>query len=477
MARENKIIKVDKNYNSIWTKTYSNMYYIDRILLSKTGSMYFIGRPQSWSQSFLGKIKQDGSVAWVRSAASVSYVATGTTVSSNAFTMDDIMLNSGNQLVVTARPGSGSAPFDCAIFTLDTMGNLLQSKALRFPASCPGGCGNAPLYLLNESAGVYNCIAFGQVYMGGTTPWLGIQSFRYKPSSDSVFNCKMAQIDDYTGQGYSFNKSKTRSDVFYITGLDDQQNNGIFAAIMKYSPDNKIWSKTFRWNSATSPTALDEDEKGNTFLSMNAYNYPGGEGFIRLDSNGNCSPVIKYKNSTVGYTCQVNAVHYNKYFTYVPFNTNDTIVHILPFDSTLYSSCSQSIAPNFGVPGSVGYSSLSPTYTIQPVPIASVSIPSFTFSTPAVASRHLISDYCLAIAGIHEEDQNQPLAIFPNPVTDKLTISGADSKQVLVYSATGSLMQVSANNSELDFSGFSPGIYFLRIQTDKGTVSWKIIKE
>jgi hypothetical protein len=137
------------------------------------------------------------------------------------------------------------------------------------------------------------------------------------------------------------------------------------------------------------------------------------------------------------------------------------------------------VSLSLGLCGSIGldYVPLDPNFKIQPVQITSVNIPSSTFSVPIVSSFHFNSDYCLSIAGIPEKSGNPNLKFFPNPVKDKLTISDIVPGQVSVYNATGVLIKVNTYNSELDFSDCPSGVYFLRIQTDRGIVSRKIVKE
>ena len=73
------------------------------------------------------------------------------------------------------------------------------------------------------------------------------------------------------------------------------------------------------------------------------------------------------------------------------------------------------------------------------------------------------------------------LKLFPNPVTDFLTINGLEGGETLtVYDMNGRLMQNSkANGKEvkLNLSLYVKGMYLLNISSDKGTTTKKIIKQ
>ena len=71
------------------------------------------------------------------------------------------------------------------------------------------------------------------------------------------------------------------------------------------------------------------------------------------------------------------------------------------------------------------------------------------------------------------------IAIYPNPVTNKLnvTLSNNDSFQSLaLYSITGTLL-LTSKTTELDLSNLPASIYLLKIETAKGNIVKKIIKE
>ena len=79
-----------------------------------------------------------------------------------------------------------------------------------------------------------------------------------------------------------------------------------------------------------------------------------------------------------------------------------------------------------------------------------------------------------------DEDFATNLILYPNPVKDLLFVKGNKMQQYDILSVDGKLIQsLQTNNDEdvIDFSGLESGVYMLRITSDKGVVTRKIIKE
>jgi hypothetical protein len=81
--------------------------------------------------------------------------------------------------------------------------------------------------------------------------------------------------------------------------------------------------------------------------------------------------------------------------------------------------------------------------------------------------------------GVDEEFATN-LILYPNPVKDLLHVKCDNMRQYDVFSVDGKLIRSSqANNNEkvIDFSGLESGIYMVRITSEKGGVTRRIIKE
>lgn len=83
--------------------------------------------------------------------------------------------------------------------------------------------------------------------------------------------------------------------------------------------------------------------------------------------------------------------------------------------------------------------------------------------------------------GIDDMDAKVQLALYPNPTTDKLTIEAKNNvriEQVQVFNLLGQLLKTEnvgqIKKHELSLSGLANGMYSIKIQTDKGTVTRKV---
>jgi len=81
-------------------------------------------------------------------------------------------------------------------------------------------------------------------------------------------------------------------------------------------------------------------------------------------------------------------------------------------------------------------------------------------------------------AGISENDGAENIIINPNPTDGSITISGENIIKTEVLNISGKLLKTITNITsplQIDLSSFSKGIYFIRVQTDKGTIEKKVL--
>ncbi|WP_431132754.1 T9SS type A sorting domain-containing protein [Psychroserpens mesophilus] len=73
------------------------------------------------------------------------------------------------------------------------------------------------------------------------------------------------------------------------------------------------------------------------------------------------------------------------------------------------------------------------------------------------------------------------IAIHPNPVKDMVNITSSVDLTITnttIYDLTGKTVYQSKDNlKQLDMSSFSSGIYLLNLTTDKGSASYKLVKQ
>lgn len=85
------------------------------------------------------------------------------------------------------------------------------------------------------------------------------------------------------------------------------------------------------------------------------------------------------------------------------------------------------------------------------------------------------SDVALSIS---ETPANLSLLLYPNPTTNYINIKTNDAiLKAELYNIQGQKVNASFSNNKVDIQNISNGIYFLKLKTDKGTITKKIIKE
>ena len=69
-----------------------------------------------------------------------------------------------------------------------------------------------------------------------------------------------------------------------------------------------------------------------------------------------------------------------------------------------------------------------------------------------------------------EENKDSEIAVYPNPVRDRVVIEGIEVAEVEVYNALGQLVKTVQNANEINVNGLAEGIYLLRITATDGKV-------
>lgn len=123
-----------------------------------------------------------------------------------------------------------------------------------------------------------------------------------------------------------------------------------------------------------------------------------------------------------------------------------------------------------------GPSSVVHTYAQPGTYNVSVQLQSaFGCGTTTIAHQIVIAN----TAGI-EEQTISGLNVYPNPATDRITVSLTDNKagEVSVYSVTGSLVYAATafqSTSQIDVTNWENGVYFVHIQSEGATAIRKVV--
>jgi len=92
---------------------------------------------------------------------------------------------------------------------------------------------------------------------------------------------------------------------------------------------------------------------------------------------------------------------------------------------------------------------------------------------------------CSGSVGVNEQVSQSSLMVYPNPATSQLTIDlgisaslNGQNQIITILDVTGKTVKtIITNNNTIDVSNLVKGIYFLQVQTEKGIINSKFIKE
>ena len=74
------------------------------------------------------------------------------------------------------------------------------------------------------------------------------------------------------------------------------------------------------------------------------------------------------------------------------------------------------------------------------------------------------------------ENQMEAVAVYPNPVKDRMTVQAENLQSVEVYNLVGQLVMTSTS-SVIDMNDMNEGIYFVRVMADGKTVTKRVVKQ
>ncbi|MBA2612643.1 MAG: T9SS type A sorting domain-containing protein [Bacteroidetes bacterium] len=473
----NRLEKLNKNLNIIWVKTYTNISF-NNILLSKTGSMYFIA---NYPADKIGKLDNNGNVVWVKAitASTITIGSTNYTVSSAQ--AKQLLLDRNNNLIVTGIL-SYSSTTGGLFMKLDTLGTILKTRIFN---SNVIGIYNT-FNVINDSLGHYKIYADG----GSLGPYPAL-IYNYKETADSIKKISayiLYSFSNYWPSTY-FYKSKFGSE-FYI-GTTITNNLGVtHPSLYKFDVNKVIWY--YDW-SAWAPNNyfndVKEDEKGNVYFLSDAYPFGNyNKGFIKLDSNG------LYNNLT------------SKYMVNFPFSSQPAIpksdIHVLYNGNCFFDVIGANFPSN---PLTVGHTTLSCLSTMS---LGVLSTPSLTYSPPSnpgtviavssittvvltsiaspVTNYSINVNYCIVLNTEKNSSENiLPITIFPNPSADQVTIITSkininEELKIDIKGLNGKLLFTENKNCNkdinVDMKDFAPGIYFISITGNNISHTQKIIK-
>ena len=139
---------------------------------------------------------------------------------------------------------------------------------------------------------------------------------------------------------------------------------------------------------------------------------------------------------------------------------------------------------NYKVAGATAWNSA--TTTTNPYTLSGLS-DNTTYEVQVIAhcTNGVTSDpsatITLTTVGINDYELNN-VVVYPNPTTGMIQIQNTESRiqDVEVYDAYGKLLNVvtvNDNATALDLSGYAAGTYFVKIMTENGVVTKRVVKQ
>lgn len=129
--------------------------------------------------------------------------------------------------------------------------------------------------------------------------------------------------------------------------------------------------------------------------------------------------------------------------------------------------------------GTIKLNNVSYTVVSGIVTIPSIPAGSNTISKGGTANLFYIKSV-FSTLGLAQNNPSSKLTLYPNPVSSNLYLSSSNQKieNVMIYSITGSLVKSISNNVEnIDVSNLNAGSYLVKVTTDQGSFTQKIIKK
>ncbi len=79
--------------------------------------------------------------------------------------------------------------------------------------------------------------------------------------------------------------------------------------------------------------------------------------------------------------------------------------------------------------------------------------------------------------GIEDLTINEKTRLFPNPTNGIVKIDSDNIRKIIVINTSGTIIQEQIDKSFIDLSDYSKGIYYIKIITDKGIKTEKVVLE
>jgi len=461
------LAKINLFGDTIWTKIYggngndaANKFFEDGL-----GNINIIGNTGSFgsasSSLYLLKTNSIGDTLWTKVIGNTHKIVTG----------NSVKLANGSFIILDLIDTIGTSLWDSGLIKIDSSGNVLWNKFY-------GGANDDELHsIIQLDDG-------GFILSGGTTTYGAGDYDSYIMRTDSLGAILWSKT--YGGALFenSLSSIKCSDGVIIAGGTKSFGFGGNDICIIKLDFNGNImWAKAYG-------TSIDEMAYNIKQTSDNGFIIGGfygvitadrGEMAMKIDSLGNFQWAKSYGSSTCnddftglnltndggyiisGTSCSFGGFIYNAY--------------IIKTDSLGNSGCNEQnrVFSTVDITSSITVTNPTPNVYSDPTIVAK-STQTKVYHGPLTISSLCFTNDVDETKGIKNE-----FKIYPNPANNFIDIeTELKNYSISVFDNMGKLIlkeKSNQNNTRIDLSPFSNGIYFIQLQSDGKLVSKKFIKE
>lgn len=241
-----------------------------------------------------------------------------------------------------------------------------------------------------------------------------------------------------------------------------------------------IWSKYIETFETTTSLEFDivgfhfisENPNGEIIICANSEGSANGSLFVRLDGNGNYisnHKTTSFYNKTTPPTN--NRFGYGGFMDFGTHNIANFVFNKLLLTS--YLDCD--VAYNYTITD--GTQPILTPDALQLTPVSGINTANISVIKNPISIGQ--QSYCNNLLSVSANLVDDPtIIVYPNPASTSITLkSTATILKISMYDLSGKLLFENINNNQVDIGHFEKGVYFLKIQTERGQVSKQVIKK
>lgn len=451
------LFKTDPDGTVIWAKSFNQSGTIKRLY---NGDFLIVGHASpSVALLNLNVIRIDslGNIVWSKNFN--SYYTSNSDVCIEE-------LSSHNLIIGFANSVTGNGISELGWISIDENGLLLSSKSLYL-----GAAGNAyPIFIKEYSNGDLLVLKHSFNLVPAE-----ILAMRIRPNTDSVL---WSQVLNGEYANFSERTFVFKNDVLNVVSRINDNNNPPYGynSFSRIAPTGMISVKSFGTNPSSYNSIGIYNAIDDGFFATRANK------IFKLDSLFNIEWQKEISNSLSPSFYPVatfNSSDDNIYISFDKFNGTTNVCCLIKADSLCNSACGIDSSSNetLGPLTLMGFDSSN--LIIDSLPVLETNF--VGTSTNVTITRNVICTTAL------EETDTELLSfdVFPNPTVDHLTISKKSSAEfqdpfnVSIFNAVGKCVlkkEKIESSTIIDTKNLSTGMYLILITTEKGSKTYKILK-